>query len=418
MKKQSLLQQSLSFVTIFAMIFGIAAGIAAKHFEWNLFIVISPFFEVFGKLWIILLLVLVIPLAGTYIFHVFIGLSNAKSIGKMGVFALSVHTLIYWLGVIVALAGGFLLIKIFQQNIPKFNTVAQAAELLESYRLGGANVKSILFVLGKMQQLLGKVVMYFVLLIFGCAVSISFLKMKIKVVIQKYSARYSAKMFGWLQYFLMSLPLAVFSLLFVFSLKEGLFAAGVVGYLISFLIVLLLILIAFQYVFAGFWGDVSLLHFSKSVFPSQLIAMSSRSSLATMPSLLECAEKRMGLSSATSGVIIPFFVTTFRVNYSISTTFSLIFLAHVFQVSVDFQTLAIFLVLQFLISFGSPGIPSGGHYLNVSFYLAAGIPIEGVLLMKAVDHIPDIFKTLLNVTEVMTLTTVTSKWGKKRGILN
>jgi Na+/H+-dicarboxylate symporter len=137
-----------------------------------------------------------------------------------------------------------------------------------------------------------------------------------------------------------------------------------------------------------------------------------------MPALLDCAKKRMGLPSSTSGVIIPFFVTTFRVNYSISTTFSLLFLAHTFQVSLEFQTVVVFLLLQFLISFGSPGIPSGGHYLNISFYLAAGLPIEGVLLMKAVDHIPDIFKTALNVTEVMTVTSVTSKWGKKKRLIN
>ena len=43
---------------------------------------------------------------------------------------------------------------------------------------------------------------------------------------------------------------------------------------------------------------------------------------------------------------------------------------------------------------------------TLPFYLGAGIPLEGVVLLKAVDAIPDIFKTLLNVTADMTVATV------------
>ena len=195
-------------------------------------------------------------------------------------------------------------------------------------------------------------------------------------------------------------------------MKEGLYTAGVVGYLIVFLIILLLVMLGLQYFLVACCGAVFVGHFFKSVIPAQLLAMSTRSSLATLPDLLDAAEKRIGLPSTISGVIIPFFVTTFRVNYTISTTFALIFLAHVFQVELPFTTVLVYVLAQLLLSFGSPGIPSGGHYLNLSLYLAAGIPVEGVLLMKAVDHIPDIFKTLLNVTEVMAVTTVVAKRGK------
>ncbi len=189
------------------------------------------------------------------------------------------------------------------------------------------------------------------------------------------------------------------------------YTVGAAAYLIAILCVLLIIFIVVQYVIVAVWGNVGLGKFFRAMLPSQLMAISSRSSLATMPALLECAENRIGLNKSVSAVIIPFFVSTFRVNYAISTTFGLIFLAHVFQINLDFVTVIIFTLVQLLVSFGSPGIPSGGHYFNVSIYIAAGIPVEGVLLMKAIDQIPDIFKTLLNVTEVMTVTTVVA--GKK-----
>ena len=40
---------------------------------------------------------------------------------------------------------------------------------------------------------------------------------------------------------------------------------------------------------------------------------------------------------------------------------------------------------------------------------AAGIPIEGIIVLEAVDTIPDIFKTLLNVTGDMSAATILSR---------
>jgi Na+/H+-dicarboxylate symporter len=42
-------------------------------------------------------------------------------------------------------------------------------------------------------------------------------------------------------------------------------------------------------------------------------------------------------------------------------------------------------------------------------YLAAGLPIEGLVIAEAVDAIPDIFKTLLNVTGDMSVATLLSR---------
>ncbi len=43
-------------------------------------------------------------------------------------------------------------------------------------------------------------------------------------------------------------------------------------------------------------------------------------------------------------------------------------------------------------------------------FLAVGVPIEGVLILHAVDVIPDIFKTLVNVTGDMTVATVLARF--------
>lgn len=50
-----------------------------------------------------------------------------------------------------------------------------------------------------------------------------------------------------------------------------------------------------------------------------------------------------------------------------------------------------------------------GTIRSIPAYLAAGIPIKAVLLLNAVDTIPDIFKTLTNVTADMSAATILSR---------
>ena len=56
-------------------------------------------------------------------------------------------------------------------------------------------------------------------------------------------------------------------------------------------------------------------------------------------------------------------------------------------------------------SFSTAGIPSVGSIRSLPAYLAAGVPIEGVLMLNAVDTIPDIFATLTDVTADMSAAT-------------
>jgi Na+/H+-dicarboxylate symporter len=61
-------------------------------------------------------------------------------------------------------------------------------------------------------------------------------------------------------------------------------------------------------------------------------------------------------------------------------------------------------------SFATAGVPLGGLSLKtLPAYLAAGVPVEGVMILEAVETIPDIFKTLANVTGDMSVATLLSR---------
>jgi Na+/H+-dicarboxylate symporter len=59
-------------------------------------------------------------------------------------------------------------------------------------------------------------------------------------------------------------------------------------------------------------------------------------------------------------------------------------------------------VTSTLLSFSVPGIPSASLFLLAPVLVDLGLPAEGVGILIAVDVIPDMFKTLANVTSHLT----------------
>ncbi|MDX1578797.1 MAG: cation:dicarboxylase symporter family transporter, partial [Gemmatimonadota bacterium] len=61
-----------------------------------------------------------------------------------------------------------------------------------------------------------------------------------------------------------------------------------------------------------------------------------------------------------------------------------------------------------LLSFYSPGVPSGGLFVMAPIYAALGLPMEGIGILIALDLIPDMFITAANVTADVTAAIVLS----------
>ena len=53
----------------------------------------------------------------------------------------------------------------------------------------------------------------------------------------------------------------------------------------------------------------------------------------------------------------------------------------------------------------------------IPVFVAAGIPVEGVLMLDAVETIPDIFETLANVTGQMSMATLLTRGHTRLSIV-
>ena len=204
-------------------------------------------------------------------------------------------------------------------------------------------------------------------------------------------------------------PIGVFALGTTLGARLGIAAAGAVGY---FVLVFSAILAAFTvllYPLAVGGGRVGLRRFAAAVAPAQAIAFSSRSSAVAFPAMITAVRDRLGLPPAVVSLALPLAVTLFRVSTPLGWPVSALFLGKLYGVEIDAWQLASLTATSIVLSYSVPPIPSGSLFLIAPVLVGMGIPAEGAGILIAVDAIPDLFKTTVNVTSHVTAATVLAR---------
>lgn len=395
---------------------GVALGVLAHHLQSRPLLLLSSTIEPIGLLWTNALRMMVIPLVVSFVFVAVTSFDDLGQTGRLGGAALGSHLGLMAAGAALALAVVIPLLDRFgldAATVEAFRESAAGAPELET----GAGVGPSTFgdwllhlipenpVAAAAHNELLPLILFTVL--FALAVTRSSVaRRRVLVSFFRGVADASLVAIGWL---LWLLPVAVFALTLPLAARAGGGAVAALGSYVALVCALLLTLTLFLYPVAALGGGLPLRNFARGMTGPQAVAAASRSSLATLPALMEAAESRLGIDRRASGFVLPLSSSTFRLNRTLSSPTKFLFVAHMYGVGVDPFFLAVYVGSVFLLSFTSPGIPSGGFGLTLPFYIAAGIPVEGYVLMRTIDAIPDIFKTVLNVTGDMTVTVLASR---------
>jgi Na+/H+-dicarboxylate symporter len=210
-------------------------------------------------------------------------------------------------------------------------------------------------------------------------------------------------------------PLGVFALIVPVVSRTGLGAAGALAYYVVVTVIAQTLFIALLYPIVAVAGLVPLPRFTRAVLPAQAVAIASSSSLASLPALLEGAEHGLRLPSRVSSVVLPLAVSTFKVSAPVLWSIAALSLGHLYGVPLSAAQLVMIVVTSVLTSFSTPGVPHGWLLGLTPLVVAMGVPAEGIGLLIAVDAIPDIFATTLNVTADMVAATIVSSRGNAAG---
>ena len=192
-------------------------------------------------------------------------------------------------------------------------------------------------------------------------------------------------------------PIGVFGLVLPLAAHLGAGLAGAVGFYIGVYAGTSLVVVLLLYPVVAVVARVPTGRFARAVLPSQLIAASSSSSMASLPALVEGAEL-LRLTSRVTAFVLPLAVSTFRIAAPVSWTVGALFVAWFYGIRLGPRELATIAVAAIFLPFIGPGVPRGAFLMLAPLFLAIGLPAEGIGILIAVDAIPDVFSTVLNVT--------------------
>ena len=156
-------------------------------------------------------------------------------------------------------------------------------------------------------------------------------------------------------------------------------------------------------------GRLSWTSFMRAVRPAQLIAFSTSSSSATLPVSIECAEKNIGVSNPVASFVLPLGSTVNMDGTALYQGVAAIFIAQVFQTDLSFGSQLGIVLAATMASIGAAGVPGAGIITLALVLTSTGIPTVGLALILGVDRILDMFRTAVNVTGDLAITTVMAK---------
>jgi len=208
-------------------------------------------------------------------------------------------------------------------------------------------------------------------------------------------------------------PVGVFALAFVVGAKAG---GGAFHALIHYILIVAavgLVVSLVAYPLAVFGGRLPLGQYVRAGLPTQAVAISTQSSLASLPAMLAGA-RAMGVPVATAGVTLPLAVAILRATGPAMNFAVAIYVATWFGVPLNAATLATGALVAMLTSLGSVSLPGTVSFVGAISPVCAtiGAPVAPLGLLVAVETMPDIIRTLGNVMWDLA-TTVTLARGQR-----
>ena len=201
---------------------------------------------------------------------------------------------------------------------------------------------------------------------------------------------------GWV---LWIAPLGVFALAYSVGSSAGAAAFGALAHYVVLVSALGATVLAAGYAVAVLAGRLPLAAFARAEIPPQSLAMSARSSLACLPLML-AASRTLGVRDRTANIVLPLAVALFRPTGPAMNVGVAIYVADWLGIELSVANMIAAVAVGAIISIGSVSVPGEVSFIATiaPIAMALGVPIAPLALLVAVEMIPDIFRTVGNVT--------------------
>lgn len=208
-------------------------------------------------------------------------------------------------------------------------------------------------------------------------------------------------------------PLGVFLLALVVGARTGFGAVGVLGQYVVIVSIMCLIGGVLGILMAIFGGRAPPGRLFAALIPVEAMAISTQSSLASLPVMLEATEK-LGVPERIRGLVLPMAVALFRITSPAGNIAVVIYAAHIYGVHLDPGRMVAGVLVASMVSLAAVGVASSITFFTtlVPISMAMGVPMDLLPLLLAVETLPDFSRTIGNVTGDVGITAWAARWGK------
>lgn len=385
-----------------ALIAGLIAGVAVSWAENPTLLGIVSAVEPIGALWVNAIRMTVIPLVVSLLITA-IASSSAGRVGRIGGRALALFVMFVAGGALLAALAAPPLLGLAYFDAEAFAHLRDAAPSaqveLPPFRDWIVNLIPANPVKAAADGALLPLIVFTSFL----ALAITRLDRAHRQPLVSFFDAVSRAMIVIVEWILFVAPVGVFFLVLPLAARTGAELVGALGVFLLVVCGLISLGLVALYPIATLGGGVPLRQFARACAPAQAVAFSTRSSLASLPAMLDGAERDLRLPPQVSGIVIPVAVSLFKFASPIGRMTGTFFIARLYGIELGPAEIAAITAAIAALSFYSPGVPSGGLFIMTPIYMALNLPVEGIGLLIALDLIPDMFITTANVTADMTV---------------
>ncbi len=209
----------------------------------------------------------------------------------------------------------------------------------------------------------------------------------------------AAALIKLVQWILWTAPLGVFALAAPIAVDAGWDALRGLAVFIVAVLVGLAALVALVYLpLVKLLAGLGPARFLRAASASQVIALTTASSAAALPAMMEAAVEDLGLPAPRAGLVLALGASLNRAGSALFQGAAVVFLASVYHLPVPISGFAGAALATFLVSLTVAPVPSASVITLAPALAAVGVPLSGLALLLGVDRLPDMFRTATNVT--------------------
>lgn len=370
-----------------------------------------------GSVWLGLLQMTVIPLIFSLLVVGVAAVSDAMSAGRLAARAVFWFTALLIVAIILTLVGiqaALALIPVNEASAQALIAGATGGSVAAPETIDFASWLTSLVPSNPLAAAASNAILPLVIFALFFAFAVTRLPMQQRTLLVTFFDAVADTMIVIVKWVLWAAPLGVFALSLTLGLRGGLGSTGALFHYVLLVSAGGFAVVLFCYPLVAIFGGVGPLRFGRAISEAQVVAFSTQSSIGTLPVMVECARRNLGVPEHVAGLVLPLAVAVFRLTSPVANLAVVLFICHVYGITPSPQQMIAAGLVAFAVSISSVGLPG-----QVSFFVsiapicfAMGAPIELLPLLLAVEVIPDIFRTLGNVTADLAVTTILNKGDK------